>query len=178
MIESYSGSSSGVGFAIPVNYAIKIADQIIDGKTPVHPYLGVTLTSVNAISSRQNNLSVSEGARVVEVTEGGPAAEAGLQADDVITKIDDTTVDSADSLIIAMRSYDVGDTVTLTVVRDKEEKQIEVTLGSDEALQASQDDTTQGSTQDQNSSSGSDLSDSDRQRMEELLEGLLGRSGQ
>lgn len=178
VIESYSGSSSGVGFAIPVNYAIKIADQIIDGKTPVHPYLGVTLTSVNAISSRQNDLSVSEGARVVEVTEGGPAAEAGLQAGDVITKIDDAAVDSADSLIIAMRSYDVGDKVTLTVVRDKEEKKIEVTLGSDEALQASQNDTTQGSTQGQNGNTGSDLSDSDRQRMEELLEGLLGRSGQ
>ena len=50
LIESYSGSSSGVGFAIPVNYAKNIADQIIDGKTPVHPYMGATLSSVNALT--------------------------------------------------------------------------------------------------------------------------------
>ena len=44
MIESYSGSSAGVGFAIPSNYAINIAEQIIAGETPAHPYIGVTVT--------------------------------------------------------------------------------------------------------------------------------------
>ena len=144
VIESYSGSSSGVGFAIPVNYAIGIADQIIDGETPVHPYLGVTLTSVNAIMARRENLGANEGAMVVEVADGGPAAEAELQPNDIITKIDDTDVASADSLIIAMRSYNVGDTVKLTVVRGAKELEVEVTLGSDEALQAEQEDTATG----------------------------------
>lgn len=76
LIESYSGSSSGVGFAIPVNYAKNIADQIIDGKTPVHPYLGATLSSVNALNARTNKLSTDSGAYVASVVEDGPAAKA------------------------------------------------------------------------------------------------------
>lgn len=145
VIESYSGSSSGVGFAIPVNYAKNIAEQIIDGKTPVHPYLGATLSSVNALNARQNNLSVDSGAYVVETVQDGPAAKAGIQKGDIVTAIGDETVDSADGLIIALRSYNVGDKVTLTVVRGKDEKKIEVELGSDEALQQEKKDTSQGS---------------------------------
>ncbi len=144
IIESYSGSSSGVGFAIPVNYAVNIADQIIDGKTPVHPYLGVNLTSVNAMTARKNGLAVTEGALVVSTVEGGPAAEAGLEANDVITKIDDDSVVSADGLIIALREHNVGDKVKFTVVRGKDTKELEVTLGSDEALQTEQQDVSSG----------------------------------
>lgn len=168
VIESYSGSSSGVGFAIPANYAMDIAHQIIDGKTPVHPYLGVTLTSVNAIVARRDNLAVNEGARVVEVTADSPAAKAGLQADDVITKIDDTPVDSADSLIIAMRSYEVGEKVNLTVVRGAADKNIEVELGSDEALQQEQADSAEGN------GSGNSMTEEELLR---YLEEYLGRGG-
>lgn len=144
IIESYSGSSSGVGFAIPVNYAVNIAEQIIDGKTPVHPYLGVNLTSVNAMTARRNGLGVTEGALVVSVVDGGPAAAAGLEANDVITKIDDSPVVSADGLIIALREHNVGDKVKLTVVRGKDSKELEVELGSDEALQAENQDVSSG----------------------------------
>ena len=140
VIESYSGSSSGVGFAIPSNYAINIANQIIAGEVPVHPYLGVTLTSVNAVIARQNNLSVDSGAYVAEVTEGGPAAEAGIQKGDIVTAVNDTAIASADGLIIALREHEVGDTVTLTVMRGDKEQSIDVTLGSDEALQSEQGD--------------------------------------
>lgn len=168
VIESYSGSSSGVGFAIPANYAIDIAEQIIDGKTPVHPYLGVTLTSVNAIVARRDNLAVNEGARVVEVSADSPAAKAGLQPDDVITQIDDTPVDSADSLIIAMRSYEVGDKVELSVVRGASDKKIKVELGSDEALQKEQADSAEGN------GSGNSMTEEELLR---YLEEYLGRGG-
>ena len=145
IIESYSGSSSGVGFAIPSSYAVKIAKQIISGKTPEHAYLGVSLASVNASNARRNDLSVSEGAYVASVVDDSPASEAGIQKGDVITKVGDTEVDSADSVIIALRSYDVGDKVTLTVVRGKDDKKIDVTLGSDaDAQTQQQDDSTQG----------------------------------
>ena len=107
LIESYSGSSSGVGFAIPVNYAKNIADQIIDGKTPVHPYLGATLSSVNALNARTNKLSTDSGAYVASVVEDGPAAKAGIQEGDVITKLGDDEITSADGLIIALRSHEV-----------------------------------------------------------------------
>ena len=139
IIESYSGSSSGVGFAIPSNYAVKIAEQIISGKTPEHPYLGVRLGTVTASNARQNNLSVNEGAYVGEVVSGSPADEAGIKEGDVVTKVNDEQISSADSLIIALRSYDVGDTVTLTVQRGKDEKKIDVKLGSDADAQTPQE---------------------------------------
>lgn len=166
IIESYSGSSSGVGFAIPVNYAINIASQIIDGKTPVHPYLGVSLTSVNALSARANNLGATEGALVVAVSDGGPAADAGIQENDIITKIDGEQVTSADGLIIALREHEVGDKVTLTVVRDSKEREVEVTLGSDEALQADQQDNSQGD------ASGNSMTE---EEFLQYLEELMGR---
>lgn len=166
IIESYSGSSSGVGFAIPVNYAINIASQIIDGKTPVHPYLGVSLTSVNALSARANNLDATEGALVVAVSDGGPAADAGIQENDIITKIDGEQVTSADGLIIALREHEVGDKVTLTVVRDSKEREVEVTLGSDEALQTDQQDNSQGD------ASGNSMTE---EEFLQYLEELMGR---
>lgn len=166
IIESYSGSSSGVGFAIPVNYAINIASQIIDGKTPVHPYLGVSLTSVNALSARANNLGATEGALVVAVSDGGPAADADIQENDIITKIDGEQVTSADGLIIALREHEVGDKVTLTVVRDSKEREVEVTLGSDEALQTDQQDNSQGD------ASGNSMTE---EEFLQYLEELMGR---
>lgn len=138
LIESYSGSSSGVGFAIPVNYAKNIADQIIDGKTPVHPYLGATLSSVNALNARTNKLSTDSGAYVASVVEDGPAAKAGIQEGDVITKLGDDEITSADGLIIALRSHEVGEKVEITLMRGKEEKKVTVELGSDEELQNQQ----------------------------------------
>ena len=164
IIESYSGSSSGVGFAIPSNYVKNIVDQIIAGETPVHAYLGATLSTVNALNARQNNLAVSTGAYVVSVTDGSPASDAGLQAGDVITAVDGEQVDSADSLIILVREHEVGDQVALTVNRSGSEQTLDVTLGSDEALQAEQQDNSQDS-------GNSGIS---REELQQYLENLLG----
>lgn len=150
MLESYSGSSSSVGFAIPSNYAINIANQIINGDVPVHPYLGVSLTSVNAAIANREDLAVDSGAYVVEVVDDGPADEADIEPGDIVTALNGKEIASADGLIIALREHEVGEEVTLTVVRGKKELQIEVTLGSDEALQAEQEDTSD----DSNSNSG------------------------
>ena len=119
---------SGVGFAIPVNYAINIANQIIDGENPVHPYLGVSLVSVNAYNARTNELAVDSGAYVAEVTADGPAAQAGIQKGDIVTAVDGEGIASADGLIIALREHEVGDEVTLTVVRGKDETEVEVNV--------------------------------------------------
>lgn len=140
VFESYSGSSSSVGFAIPSNYAINIANQIIDGEVPVHPYLGVSLTSVNAAIAERNDLAVDSGAYVAEVVEDGPAAEAGIREGDIVIALNDKEISSADGLIIALREHEVGEEVTLTVVRGEKERTVEVTLGSDEALQVEQED--------------------------------------
>ena len=169
LIESYSGSSSGVGFAIPVNYAKNIADQIIDGKTPVHPYLGATLSSVNALNARTNKLSTDSGAYVASVVEDGPAAKAGIQEGDVITKLGDDEITSADGLIIALRSHEVGEKVEITLVRGKEEKKVTVELGSDEELQNQQ--------QDDSSTDTGNGGITDEQ-LRQYLEELLGQQGQ
>ena len=97
LITSYSGNYSGVGFAIPVNYAVNLAQQIIDGKTPTHAQLGVSLSTVNAQNAKRYGLSVDEGAYVAAVSEGSGAAEAGLQEGDIVTKFDGKDVASASS---------------------------------------------------------------------------------
>ncbi len=175
IIESYSGSSSGVGFAIPSNYAVKIAKQIIAGKTPEHAYLGVRLGTVTASNARQNNLSVNEGAYVGVVIDGSPAATAGLEKGDVITKVGDTDVASADSVIIALRSYDVGDKVTLTVQRGEETKEIEVTLGSDADASTSEDNSSESSNSDSSDGNGNGMSE---EEFLEYLRNLMGRQNQ
>ena len=169
LIESYSGSSSGVGFAIPVNYAKNIADQIIDGKTPVHPYMGATLSSVNALNARTNKLSTDSGAYVASVVEDGPAAKAGIQEGDVITKLDDDEITSADGLIIALRSHEVGEKVEITLMRGKEEKKVTVELGSDEELQNQQQDDSATDT------GNGGITD---EQLRQYLEELLGQQGQ
>ncbi len=131
VIESYSGNYSGVGFAIPVNYAMNIAQQIIQGKTPTHAQLGLTATTVTSEIAQRYNLDAQQGAYVSSVTSGSGAAEAGLQDGDIITAINNTQVTSVTDLIGAVRSYNVGDTVTVTYVRDGQTQTAEVQLSSD-----------------------------------------------
>ena len=84
---------------------------------PVHPYLGVSLMSVNAYNARKNGLSVDSGAYVAEVNAEGPAYEAGIEKGDIVVAVNGGPISSADGLIIALREHEVGDKVTLTVVR-------------------------------------------------------------
>ena len=147
LIESYSGSSSGVGFAIPGNYAVEVAQKLIAGETVTHAYIGGSFQTVTAQNARSSSLSVNQGAYVAELAEDGPAAQAGIQQGDVITALDDEEITSSDALVLAVRSHSVGDTVTVTLMRGSKEMQVQVTLGSDEALQQQQesDSSSQGS---------------------------------
>lgn len=131
LIASTSGSSSGVGFAIPVDYAMKIAEQIIAGQTPSHAQLGVSLTTVNSSVAARYNLPVSEGAYVTRVTSNSGASEAGITEGDIITKVGDSKVTSASDLIIAVRSHNPGDMVSVTFNRSGSEQTVDVVLGTD-----------------------------------------------
>lgn len=131
LIASTSGSSSGVGFAIPVDYAMKIAEQIIAGQTPSHAQLGVSLTTVNSSVAARYNLPVSEGAYVTRVVSNSGASEAGITEGDIITKVGDSKVTSASDLIIAVRSHNPGDTVSVTFNRSGSEQTVDVVLGTD-----------------------------------------------
>lgn len=138
LYSSDTESFAGIGFAIPGNYALNIADTIISGETVTHAYIGLAMQTVNARNAQANGLAVNQGAYVAEVTEGSPAAQAGIEVGDVITKIGDSEITSADGAILAIRSHSIGETVQVTVMRGTEEKTFDVTLGSDEALQEEQ----------------------------------------
>ncbi|HWE08623.1 MAG TPA: trypsin-like peptidase domain-containing protein [Solirubrobacteraceae bacterium] len=116
--QSGQGSSSGVGFATPINTDAKIADQMIAGKKVQHAYVGVELSGTSA-----------GGAKVSTVQPGSPATAAGLQPGDLITAIDSKAVSSTDQFIATIDNYSPGQSVTLTVTRSGQSKQIQVKLG-------------------------------------------------
>lgn len=139
MISSYSGDYAGVGFAIPVNYAMGIAEQVISGKEPTHAMLGVSISSVNAQNAKRYGLSSTTGAYVSSISEGSGAADSDLQVGDIITQVDDTKITSTTDVTLEVREHNPGDTVTVTVDRNGETKEIPVVLSSDENVNNSND---------------------------------------
>jgi putative serine protease PepD len=123
-IASLSGGGTGqsgnigVGFAIPVDEAQRVAKQLLNGQTVTHAVLGVSAGDV------------SGGARVESVTASSGAAKAGLQTGDVITKVDDATISDATELTAAIRSHQAGDSVQLTYTRNGSSHTATATLGS------------------------------------------------
>lgn len=115
--------SIGLGFAIPIDEIMPIVDQISAGETPTHARLGIQVSD-----SRMEGLT---GAQVQVVTAGSTAEEAGLRPGDVITRVDDTHITGADSLVATIRSYRPGDTVTVTWTRDGDEQSADMELDSD-----------------------------------------------
>ncbi|MDO1477535.1 S1C family serine protease [Rhodococcus ruber] len=117
--------SIGLGFAIPVDQARRIADQLVETGKATHAIIGVQVPSQSDV----------RGARVMEVTAGGPAERAGIPSGVIITKVDDRLVTDGDSLIAAVRSYAPGDTVriTYTDAQGGGEKTVEVQLAEAEA---------------------------------------------
>jgi putative serine protease PepD len=117
--QAQSGSI-GLGFAIPVDQAKRIADELIQSGTASHASLGVQV----------GNDAGTDGAKIVEVTSGGAAAGAGLPSGVVVTKVDDRVISSADALVAAVRSKAPGDKVTLTYLDASGKPQtVQVTLG-------------------------------------------------
>jgi putative serine protease PepD len=119
--QSGQGSSSGVGFATPINSDAKVANQIISGHKVQHAYVGVELSGTSVGGAE---ISPQNG-----VQQGSPAASAGLQPGDLITAINGKTVTSTDQFIATIDNYSPGQTVTLTVQRSGQTKQIQVKLG-------------------------------------------------
>ena len=130
-----TGDWTGMTYAIPSNYVQNVANQIINNGTVEHPQLGVSVADlVDAYYQGYYNMQSSSsvtGAYVTRVVDGSGAANAGVQAGDVITALNGNAVSSADDLVIQIRSNNIGDTVTLTIERDGEEQDLQVTLGSD-----------------------------------------------
>jgi putative serine protease PepD len=121
-----SSGSVGLGFAIPVNFAIQVADEIISTGTVTHAYLGVRAQPVSPSAARENG--IAEGLFVVAVAPNGPVASAGLMPGDVITKIDGEAAVSTDQIMGLTLTKRAGDKVELTYDRDGTEHTATVTL--------------------------------------------------
>jgi putative serine protease PepD len=137
--SSQSGSI-GLGFAIPANLATSVADQLIEDGTAEHAFLGVSLGDASATADGVTR----RGAEVGEVTDGSPAAEAGLQPGDVIVAIDDDAVNGAESLTAYVRERAAGEQATITYVRDGKTQTVDVTLAVREETTTSGDQGQQG----------------------------------
>ncbi len=119
--SSQSGSI-GLGFAIPINQAKKTAEQLIKTGKATYPLMGISVDSTFA----------GPGARIANtpnaILPGGPAARAGLRVGDIITEIDGISIGNADELIVAIRSHNIGDRVTIHYLRGATTKTAVVTL--------------------------------------------------
>jgi len=124
--EGSQSGSIGLGFAIPVNLARSIGDQLIESGTAEHAFLGVTLSDATATADGVTR----RGAQVEEVTDGSPAGEAGVRSGDVVVAIDGHAVGGAESLTAFVRERAAGSETTLTVVRDGSTLELDVTLAA------------------------------------------------
>jgi serine protease Do len=146
-LESSSGSSSGIGFAIPAEIVSQVVPSLISIGKYDHPYLGISGTDMNPDIAQAMNLpSDTRGALVETVVAGGPAANAGLQASntevtingvqgtvggDIITAIDGQTINSMSDVIAYLAIHtQAGQTVTLTILRNGQTQSVQVTLGT------------------------------------------------
>jgi serine protease Do len=129
-----SGDAQNIGFAIPINDAKGLITSVEKNGKLLRPYLGVRYVSLNDEYAYRYNLSTKRGAYIApgsgssSIVNDSPAQKAGLQEKDVITKVNNDTVDENNSLISLLGKHQVGDKVTLTIVRGSETKTVDVTL--------------------------------------------------
>ena len=123
---STDAGSIGLGFAIPIDLAKNVSQQLVKGDKVEHARIGVT---VGPAIAKDDITGI--GAEVKEVTEGSAGDKAGLEKGDIITAVNDAPVVSSNALVAAIRGYEPGETVELTYLRDGEKNTVKVTLDSD-----------------------------------------------
>jgi S1-C subfamily serine protease len=122
--------AEGIGFAISISTAKPIADQLVATGKVIHPYLGIGYVPLNPAIAAQLGTSATQGAVIMQVVPGSPAADAGLQTQDVITEIDGTPLTGESTLAQIVQSHKPGDTLNLTVARGSQTLQVKITLGT------------------------------------------------
>ena len=124
LIKTTTGEYSGIGFAIPIERAKSIADQLISKGKASHPYIGVSIVDTKNVQLP----GLPEGVFVQDVMVGGPAYKADIKAGDVITKLNGQRVTDGDKFIAIIKRGKVGSKVTLTYVRNKVTKETAIVL--------------------------------------------------
>lgn len=127
--SSYS-EAEGIGFAIPINTAMEIGQQLIESGSVARPALGVKIVDVTDAQTAQQLGVSTMGVYVVEVTKGSGAEAGGVQAGDRVLAVDDTAVSDTSALKNYLKDKSIGDTVALQVERDGKVLTLNVALGS------------------------------------------------
>ncbi|MEL6865852.1 MAG: trypsin-like peptidase domain-containing protein [Bacteroidota bacterium] len=127
-IATQTGSFSGYSFAIPINMARKIVDDIIEYGSYQRAFLGINIMDMDNELAEELNLSITQGVYVDALIDGGAAGDSGIRVSDVIVKVDNRSIKSVPELQEIVGRSKVGDTITLTVIRNGSEKQIPVQL--------------------------------------------------
>ena len=128
--KSSSSDAEGLGFAIPINDAIKVAQELLEnGYVTGRPYLGITYLAVTDAQTAQQLGVNAYGVYIVDVTKGGPADQAGLKVGDRIVSVDGSEIAAKDDLGTLMQKHAAGDTLAITVARDGQMQTVTVTLG-------------------------------------------------
>ncbi len=132
-----AGLTDGIGFALPIDLAKPIIAQAEAGEAISRPYVGVVYTAIDAQLAQEESLPVDQGAWIGggdasqdAVVADSPAAQAGLQAGDIITAVDGLTVDRSNPLDLQVLRFAPGDQVTLDVLRDGQDLELTATLGT------------------------------------------------
>ncbi|HCJ55003.1 MULTISPECIES: S1C family serine protease [Glutamicibacter] len=129
--SSEEGGSIGVGFAIPIDYAKRVAQELIDNGVATHGLLGATVTPQGpAESDQQSRSSFSVGARIVEVSADSAAEKAGLKSGDVITGVNGRAVQDSQTVTAAIREIPAGGEAKITYLRNGQEETATTTVGT------------------------------------------------
>lgn len=128
--SSESGAvAEGLGFAIPAGTVQAVAGQIIATGNFSRPYLGVQFQPINPSLARRYRLPVEWGVYVTNVSDGSPADQAGIREDDIITHVGGVALDETHAYINTLFQFEPGDTVTIGLVRDGAEIEVQAVLG-------------------------------------------------
>ncbi|WP_328357432.1 trypsin-like peptidase domain-containing protein [Streptomyces sp. NBC_00445] len=130
-LDGGQAGSIGLGFAIPVNQAKRVAEELINTGKATHPVIGVTLDMEYAGDGARVGTQETGGGPAVNA--GGPGDKAGIKAGDVITEVDGQRIHSGEELIVKTRAHRPGDRLELTLERDGKEIRIALVLGSSDA---------------------------------------------
>ena len=126
---SDSGVGAGVGFAVPVNKAVLVADQLIASGKVAHPFLGIIGQTLTPELATSKGFSVSEGALVGEIAKGSGAEKAAVKPGDVVVGLGTSTIRSMDDLILQVRRMGMGETTDIKVVRGDSTLTLKITVG-------------------------------------------------
>lgn len=120
--------AEGIAFAIPIDIALSVAEELIETGRATHPWIGISGGNITAETARR--FGITAGALVIDVVPGGPAEAAGIRPQDIIVNFDGEPIESMDELIVVIRERKVGQEVDVEVVRDGQQTTLEVTLGN------------------------------------------------